>query len=325
MDALGCLSLALLLHQAMCAGDGKEVTSAVGRSVTFHLRSPGGNAAAWSFRDEIIATVKFGSPPEAVFFDDSYKSRLAFPENGNALTIVQLRVGDAGTYTAKVAGVKITFTLHVYTELTAPTVTCAARNCSADSCRYTLHCDASGSGSGNVSYSWSTGRKLLSEGPELLVEESSPDEPPLTCEARNPVSSSNATVSPAALCAGSSRQAGIVAASVIGAGVLVAVIIFAIYSKSRGWRIFCLPAAEAVNTGADADYTTVYAEVGPSEQSFSNAQRGDPKRTPTSGVETSKTIYSTIQATAQMAAEKMGEGTPGCWELDEKSPYLSVS
>jgi len=87
-------------------------------------------------------------------------------------------------------------------ELTAPTVTCAARNCSADGCRYTLHCDASGSGSGNVSYSWSTGRKPLSEGPELLVEESSPDEPPLTCEARNPVSSSNATVSPAALCAG---------------------------------------------------------------------------------------------------------------------------
>jgi len=100
----------------VCAGDGKEVTSAVGRSVTFHLRSPGGNAAAWSFRDEIIATVKFGSPPEAVFFDDSYKSRLAFPENGNALTIFQLRVGDAGTYTAKVAGVKITFTLHVYSK-----------------------------------------------------------------------------------------------------------------------------------------------------------------------------------------------------------------
>jgi len=32
-----------------------------------------------------------------------------------------------------------------------------------------------------------------------------------------------------------------------------------------------------------------------------------------------------VPSQLQMAAEKMGEGTPGCWELDEKSPYLSVS
>lgn len=84
-----------------------------------------------------------------------------------------------------------------------PTVTCAAQNCSADSCRYTLHCTASGPGSGNVSYSWSMGDRLLGEGPTVLVEESHPDEPPLICMAQNPVSRRNATViSPAGLCTG---------------------------------------------------------------------------------------------------------------------------
>lgn len=253
MDVFWCLPLALLLllHQATCAGNGAEVTRAVGRSVTFRLRSLAGKAAAWSFQNDVIATVKFGDPPEATFFDEKYKERLTFLKNGSELIISRLRMDDAGTYTVKNSGVKTTFTLHVYRELAVPTVTCAAQNCSADGCSYTLHCTAAGSDSGNVSYVWSMGGWQQSEGPIVLVEESAWVGWPLTCTARNPVSSRNTTVvSPAALCAGtySSGQAGIVAASVIGAGVLLAAVIFVIYCKSKGGMIFRLPAAEATNT-----------------------------------------------------------------------------
>ncbi|KGL96886.1 SLAM family member 7, partial [Charadrius vociferus] len=187
----------------VCTCDRAEVTGAVGRSVTFCLQSPNA-VTAWSFHNELIVTVRFGNPPEVTFFDDNYKSRLAFPKNGSALSISQLKMDDAGTYTAKTAGAKTTlttFTLHVYRELVVPTVTCAAQNCSADGCRYTLHCTTSGPGSGNVSYVWSTGNRLLGEGPMVLVEEPPPDEPPLMCMVQNPVSRRNATViSPAALC-----------------------------------------------------------------------------------------------------------------------------
>ncbi|NXS64830.1 SLAF5 protein, partial [Pandion haliaetus] len=195
------------LLSPVCNSNRAEVTGAVGRSVTFHLKNPDGIAAAWSFHNDVIATVKFGDPPEATFFDDNYKLRLAFPKNGRALTISQLRMDDAGTYTAKTSALKATFTLHVYRQLAVPTVTCMVQNCSASGCRYTLHCAALGSSSGNVSYIWSRGGWSWKEGPTVLVEESPPDKPlPLTCMAQNPVSSRNITIiSPAALCAGNSH------------------------------------------------------------------------------------------------------------------------
>ncbi|NXG63244.1 SLAF5 protein, partial [Hemiprocne comata] len=177
-----------------------------GMSVTFYLQNLDGRPVAWSFHNELIVTVKLGNPPEATFFDDSYKPRMVFSENGSALTILQLRVEDAGTYTAKISRVKTFFTLHVYRELVVPRVSCVVRNCSADGCSYTLSCSASSSGSGNISYSWSTGDQLWNEGPTVLVEESPPGEPPpppFTCTAQNPVSTRNVTVtSPATLCAG---------------------------------------------------------------------------------------------------------------------------
>nr|XP_009917947.1 PREDICTED: LOW QUALITY PROTEIN: SLAM family member 5-like [Haliaeetus albicilla] len=330
MDMFWCLLLALLLHQATCTSDGAEVTGAVGRSVTFHLKNLDKEATAWSFRNDVIVT-----------------PRLAFSKNGSALTISQLRMEDAGTYTAKTLGVKATFTLHVYRELAVLTVTCVAQNCSAGDCLYTLHCTALGSGSGNISYSWSAGGLSWQEGPTVLVEESSPDKPliPLTCTAQNPVSSRNVTIiSPSALCAGtySSRQAGIMAAP------LLAVVIFVIYCKFKGWRIFHLPAAEAMNTEARAEDMTVYAQVGPSQQvhlqNFSKAQQDDPKKMPNASVETFKTIYFTIQAHGHVPCrgssaeqgdgqdprlqtddEKMGNGMAGCQEQDERSVYSLVS
>lgn len=128
----------------------------------------------------------------------------------------------------------------------------------------------------------------------------------------------------------SSRQAGIVATAVTGVGVLLAVVIFLIYCKSKGWKNFHLPAVEATNTDAGAGYLTVYAQVGPYQEvhlwSCSKAQQDNSKRTLASGVETSKTIYSTIQALAQLQTddEKMSNSMLGCQKQDEKSPYSSV-
>lgn len=199
-----------------------------------------------------------------------------------------------------------------------PTVTCMVQNCSASICRYILHCTTSGSSSGNVSYIWSMG-SLRKHGATMLVEESLLDEPLLTCTVQNPVSSSNITIiSLTALCADnySSRQAGIVAAAVAGAGVLLAAVILVIYCKPKGWRIFRLPADEAVNTEARSEYTTVYAQVGPSQQVY--LQDGS-KTTPMPSSETSKTTHFTIQGTAQTDVEKMGRGLPDCWEQDQKT------
>uniref|UniRef100_A0A672UHV5 Ig-like domain-containing protein n=1 Tax=Strigops habroptila TaxID=2489341 RepID=A0A672UHV5_STRHB len=193
------------LLSLVCTSKGSEVIGTLGRSITFYLQRLEGEAAAWSFHNDVIVTVKFGDPPEATFFDDNYKPRLAFPNNGSALTISQLRMEDAGTYTAKSSGVKTTFTLHIYRELSVPTVTCMVQNCSASICRYILHCTTSGSSSGNVSYIWSMG-SLRKHGATMLVEESLLDEPLLTCTVQNPVSSSNITIiSLTALCAGNSH------------------------------------------------------------------------------------------------------------------------
>ncbi|NWI25836.1 SLAF7 protein, partial [Sula dactylatra] len=200
--AVGTLPSAWLLS-AVCTGDRVEIIGAVGRSVTFSLPSLDGGLAVWSFHNDVVLVIKFGNPPETTIFNKNYKGRLAFPKNGSALTISQLRMNDSGTYTAQVSGRKTTFTLRVYGELAVPAVTCVAQNCSADGCRYILHCTTSGSGSGNVSYSWSKGGLPWSEGPTVLVKESPPDKLPLlTCTARNAVSSNNVTViSPATLCA----------------------------------------------------------------------------------------------------------------------------
>uniref|UniRef100_A0A8B9G5P7 Ig-like domain-containing protein n=1 Tax=Amazona collaria TaxID=241587 RepID=A0A8B9G5P7_9PSIT len=173
------------LLSAGCSTNGAEVIGAVGSSITFHLRSLEGGAAAWSFRDDVIAVVLFGDPPEATFFDDGFKPRLAFPGKGSALTISRLRLEDAGTYTAK--------------SLQVPAVTCAVRNCSAGICRYALRCAASGAGAGNVSYTWSVG-SARRHGAVVLVEESALDEPLLTCTAQNPVSSRNVTVASPGSC-----------------------------------------------------------------------------------------------------------------------------
>lgn len=59
-----------------------------------------------------------------------------------------------------------------------------------------------------------------------------------------------------------------------------------------------------------AEYMTVYAEVGIAQQDFPRAQQNDRKKTPAPEVETSKTIYSTVQNMAQV--DELGGSTLGC-------------
>ncbi|XP_009979025.1 PREDICTED: uncharacterized protein LOC104374582, partial [Tauraco erythrolophus] len=128
----------------------------------------------------------------------------------------------------------------------------------------------------------------------------------------------------------SSRQALIVV-SVIGAAVLLAAIVFVVCCTRRGWRIFHLPTAKPTDTGAraGAEDSTVYAQVGPSQQrdlqNFSNTQQDDPKKAPIPDMDNSRTIYFTVQAVPQTDDEKMGNNVPGCRKQDEKSHHLLVS
>ncbi|NXO73188.1 SLAF7 protein, partial [Phainopepla nitens] len=187
------------------ASDTTELIGAVGGSVTFRTQNTDRSAALWTFGNEAIVTVIFGNLPQPVFFQEKFQTRFAISESGRALSITPLRMEDAGTYSVIINGLKSTFILHVYEELAEPRVSCEAQNCSGGSCSFSLRCSAPGAGLGNVSYVWSAGHRPWGEGPELLWgNESSRDAPgPLTCMARNPVSSRNVTVTePAELCAG---------------------------------------------------------------------------------------------------------------------------
>ncbi|XP_050186519.1 SLAM family member 7-like [Myiozetetes cayanensis] len=327
MDAFQFLFLAslVLLHRAMGDDSETEVIGAVGGSVTFHIHDLAGDAAFWHFGNVPIVTVEFSEPPVTVFSDNKYKTRLTISEQGRALTISQLTMEDAGTYSALNPKAKSTFTLHVYSELAEPRVSCEAQNCSAGGCRYGLRCALPGAGDhspglGNVSYGWSVGEQPRGEGPTVLVEESPPEESvPLTCWARNPVSSRNVTVRPAELCAGTDSipLAVIIALTVTAAVALSAVALF--YCRSKGWRIFHLSATGATDTEARQELTTVYAQVNHCQQSISNRTRDNPK-----GGETSRTIYSTVKAPAQTDDEKMVNSTLGAQEADEKSSYSLV-
>ncbi|NXA00134.1 SLAF7 protein, partial [Nesospiza acunhae] len=187
------------------ASNTMEVIKAVGASVTFHIpntdRNTDGNAALWSFENEPIATVEFKDPLQPVFHKQEFETRFAVSEGGHALSISELRMEDAGTYSVITGDKRSDFTLQVFGELAEPTVTCEAQNCSDGSCSSSLRCSAPGAGLGNVSYTWDRPR---AEGSLLLVNKSSwGNLEPLTCTARNPVSSRNVTVTNLrVLCAG---------------------------------------------------------------------------------------------------------------------------
>ncbi|XP_036253551.1 SLAM family member 7-like [Molothrus ater] len=202
-------ALALSQSQTMAASNTTEVVGTVGGSVTFHSHSTDGNtdgnAALWEFGNEAIVTVEFEDPSNPEFHKDKFETHFAVSENGRALTISQLRMEDAGTYSVTAGDKKSTFTLQVFKELAEPTVTCEAQNCSGGSCSSSLRCSAPGAGFGNVSYTWD---QPWAEGPLLPLNKSSWDKlESLTCTARNPVSSRSVTITnPGVLCTGNSTR-----------------------------------------------------------------------------------------------------------------------
>ncbi|NXO46830.1 SLAF7 protein, partial [Locustella ochotensis] len=191
------------------ACDTKEEIRVVGGSVTFRSQNTATDRGAplWSFGEHPIVTIEFKDPPRPVFHQDKYKTRFKLSESGRALTISQLSMEDAGTYSVSIDGkISSTFTLRVYRKLAEPIVTCEAQSCSDGSCSFSLRCSVPGAGFGNVSYTWRKRDQLWDEGSvvRLEVKESCLcEQEPLTCTARNAVSSRNVTVTtPGELCPG---------------------------------------------------------------------------------------------------------------------------
>ncbi|XP_041267085.1 T-lymphocyte surface antigen Ly-9-like isoform X2 [Onychostruthus taczanowskii] len=277
------LAVLTLLHPTTSASDTTEVIGVLGGSVTFRTHNTGRKPALWNFGNDPIVTVVVEDPPPPVFYKDEFETRFAVSEKGRALSISQLRMEDAGTYSVITDGKTSTFNLQVFGELAEPTVTCEAQNCSDGSCSFSLRCSAPGAGLGNVSYSWRVRDQPRDGGSVVLrVNESAREEPePLTCTARNPVSSRNVTVTtPGVLCSGalSSSQVGVRGGIVIVVGILVtAFLLFCLVflGKSKGWGKFRLSNSNPADTAA-TDYTTVYAEVGPSQQGVPNGMKAKP-------------------------------------------------
>ncbi|NXF26530.1 SLAF5 protein, partial [Rhodinocichla rosea] len=302
------------------ASDPEEVIGAVGGSVTFRTQNTDENGAFWFFGNEAILSVAFEDPPRPLFSEKKFKNRFAVSEKGRALIISELRLEDAGTYSVKIDEEKSTFTLQVFRELAEPTVTCEAQNCSDGSCSSSLRCSVPGAGLGNVSYTWRVGDHTWDgSSVVLLVNESSQHEPePLTCTAWNPISSRNVTVTiPGELCAGSlsSSQVGVRAGVGVIAGIFVAVLLLiflVVLWKSKGWTKFRLSQSKPEDpvAGATNDYTTVYAEVGPSQQRVPDGTKAKPAEGGPSS-----TIYSLVKRPEQVDGGTAGNAPTTGLEL----------
>ncbi|XP_066196214.1 SLAM family member 5-like [Sylvia atricapilla] len=191
------LTVLTLLHQTGSASDTPELIRAMGGAVTFRSPDTGGNAALWRFGDDPIVAVEFGDSPRFKFSKEEYQTRFIVSERGRALSITQLRMEDAGTYSVTINGNISTFILQVYRELPEPTVTCEAHDCLDSICLLSLLCSVSGDGFGHISYTWTGWDQQWREKSEVLalVDKSTwHNLEPLRCTARNAVSSRSVTV-----------------------------------------------------------------------------------------------------------------------------------
>ncbi|XP_064257443.1 T-lymphocyte surface antigen Ly-9-like [Passer domesticus] len=228
------------------ASDSKEVIGALGGSLTFHSHNTDGNAAFWNFGNDHIVSVAFEDPPRPLFSKDKFKTHFALSENSHALSISQLRMEDAGTYSVTIDAKRSTFTLQVFGELAEPMVTCEAQNCSDGSCSFSLRCSTPGAGLRNVSYSWRV-RDHLQDGNSVVlrVNESSREEPEtLTCMAWNTVSSRSVTVTiPGVLCSGANSSSWIRIGVVAGVEIALLLSIYLVfYCKSKDELVLQVPA-----------------------------------------------------------------------------------
>ncbi|XP_014743078.1 PREDICTED: SLAM family member 7-like isoform X2 [Sturnus vulgaris] len=273
------LATLVLLHQTTSASDPKDLIRAVGESVTFRTHDMTGENAFWRFGNDPIVVASFEDPPQALFSTNKFTKRFAVSEKGRALSVSHLTLQDSGIYFATIGGKTFTFTLHVYNKLAEPTVTCEAQNCSGGSCHFFLRCSTSGTGLGQVSYTWRVGDRPWDEGSTVLwVNKFSSSEEPLTCTAQNPVSSRKVTVTtPNVLCTGALSSSRFMIMLIAGVGVKVLLsallVLLLHFCKSR-----------------EATSTTLYTKVGPSQQYVSNGIKAKPL-----GGNCSKTIYSLVK------------------------------
>ncbi|XP_032938502.1 T-lymphocyte surface antigen Ly-9-like [Catharus ustulatus] len=294
------LTALVLLHQTTSTSDTEEVSGTVGRSVIFRTQDMTDGNAFWNFGNDPIVTASFEDPPHALFSKPTFEKRFAVSEKGRALSISQLRLQDAGTYSVTIGEKRFTFILHVYRELAEPTVTCEAQNCSSDgNCRFSLRCSVSGTDLGNVSYTWREGDRPWDEGSMVLWVNKSDLEVlgPLRCTARNPVSNRSVTVrTPDLLCAGSLSSGRFWIWLIVTIGVVTLLSVLLLFlRKFRGWRKFRLCKPKPTDTVSTSEQTTMYAEVGPSQLRIPNGI----KAKPTDG-ESAATIYSLVKPPDQV-------------------------
>uniref|UniRef100_A0A8C6YLV0 Immunoglobulin V-set domain-containing protein n=1 Tax=Nothoprocta perdicaria TaxID=30464 RepID=A0A8C6YLV0_NOTPE len=198
VSAASALSAASPEHEPVT-----EVTGTVGKSVTFRIPGPMEGRLYWHVKNLLMVIINSSGYPEVL--DAKYAERMAFLHNGTALILSGLVPDDAGTYWVQVATKRrYIFNLRVYAELPPPAVSCSLANCTAAPCPYELLCSAPGAA---VAYGWSGAGALNASGPWLQLRRPLRSLPPVTCTARNPVSSSNVTVQPAAACAGTKTAA----------------------------------------------------------------------------------------------------------------------
>ncbi|TRZ05817.1 hypothetical protein HGM15179_021291 [Zosterops borbonicus] len=106
----------------------------------FRIPDTRGYVAFWSFGNEHIVAVEFWDPSQLVFYKGKYKTRFTVSEDGQALSISQLRMEDARNYSVTIGRKTFTFNLQVHRKLEEPTMTCESQ----DSSGYRLARPASG-------------------------------------------------------------------------------------------------------------------------------------------------------------------------------------
>ncbi|XP_053867139.1 T-lymphocyte surface antigen Ly-9-like [Malaclemys terrapin pileata] len=212
----------LLAFQAAAAGAPREESGSVrlngiwGESVTFSPVVPTGTRVTnivWNAKT-IIAVVEPGKQAPLNVIDQRYAERLRVPDGGYSLQITGLSQEDTGTYTAQITIQGITepifqrFALHVYKRLTESDITIFPVQDSVrtvnGTCNVTLHCTLQGGGE-DVTYTWnqtSESTVVSSEASIFILHRLGCGVLPVTCTARNPVSSSSKSISLQEFCEG---------------------------------------------------------------------------------------------------------------------------
>uniref|UniRef100_A0A8C0QJB3 Ig-like domain-containing protein n=1 Tax=Chelonoidis abingdonii TaxID=106734 RepID=A0A8C0QJB3_CHEAB len=200
-----------------------------GESVTFSPVVPTGTWVTnivWNAKT-IIAIVVPGKQASLTVIDQSYTERLRVSDGSHSLEITHLSQEDTGTYTAQITIQGMTkpilqrFALHMYTTvcLNFPSDSVLTVN---GMCNVTLHCTLQGGGE-DVSYTWNQiaeSTVVSSEGSIFISHRLRSGVSPVTCTARNPVSSSSKSISLQEFCEGDILQQQVLLAIILAVCVI---------------------------------------------------------------------------------------------------------